>query len=294
MNDLVSIVLPTYNGEKFLRQAIDSCLNQTYKNIELIIVNDGSTDNTEKIITSFKDKRIKYLKHKQNRGLPEALNTGFSVAKGNYLTWASDDNYYAKHAIETMMRVRSEEAVHFVYCNFYKFNGKVKLVKLPDKPYGRGACFLYTKKVKETIGEYDPESFLAEDYDYWIRVSKKFEMHHYKYPLLYYRLHPESLFSKKRFEIEIVAILVRLKHSLIGVDEATKQFIENKVNKKLYKLRIFSILGIRFLPTFLLALLLKKIYLHTYDTKRVREIFREYIINKDFKMAKDKLKEMMK
>jgi len=71
----VSIVLPTYNGAKYIRQSIDSCLNQTYKNIELIIVNDGSTDGTPEIIRSYEDGRIKYLTHEKNKGLPHALNT---------------------------------------------------------------------------------------------------------------------------------------------------------------------------------------------------------------------------
>jgi len=288
--DKVSIVLPTYNGEKYLRQAIKSCLKQTYRNIELIIVNDGSTDGTEEIINSFKDKRILHVGHKKNRGLPEALNTGFSYTRGNYLTWASDDNYYTENAIEEMVNFLKKSNVEFVYCDFYKINSKVRKIETSvKKNYNIGACFLYTKKVKEEIGEYDTNTFLAEDYDYWIRVSKKFKMYHLDIPLLYYRVHPDSLFSKRRFEIEIVAILVRLKHNIIGVDEATKQFIENRVDKKLYKIRTFSIFGIRFLPTFITALLLKKIYLHTYNTKEIKEIFREFTKNKDFKIAKHKL-----
>src|SRR3990170_3452478 len=99
----VSIVLPTYNGEKYIRQSIDSCLNQTHENIELIIVDDCSIDNTPEIIKSYKDSRVKSLRHDQNKFLPHALNTGFSNATGEYLTWTSDDNYYAKEAIEKMV-----------------------------------------------------------------------------------------------------------------------------------------------------------------------------------------------
>ena len=99
----VSIVLPTYNGAKYIRQCINSCLNQTYNNIELIIVDDGSKDETPDIIKSYKDERIKYIMHARNLGLPYALNTGFRNAVGEYLTWTSDDNYYTKKAIETML-----------------------------------------------------------------------------------------------------------------------------------------------------------------------------------------------
>src|SRR5258708_28767526 len=98
----VSIVLPSYNGASYLKQSIDSCLAQTHKNIELIIVNDGSYDDTEKIVKSYNDLRITYLKSTLTRGISASLNKGFSKATGEYLTWTSDDNYYVPTAIEKM------------------------------------------------------------------------------------------------------------------------------------------------------------------------------------------------
>lgn len=96
MDDLISIVLPIYNGEKYMKQSIDSVINQTYANWELLIVDDGSTDNTAAIAREYaeKDNRIKYYKNPQNMRLPKTLNRGFSLATGDYLTWTSDDNYY--------------------------------------------------------------------------------------------------------------------------------------------------------------------------------------------------------
>ncbi len=121
---LVSIILPTYNGEKYIKKSIESCLNQTYPNIELIIVNDASKDNTAVIVKSFKDSKIKYIKHKYNMGLPNSLNTGFTNAKGNYLTWTSDDNFYDKKAIEKMLNFLKKKKCSFVYCDMYKFDEK--------------------------------------------------------------------------------------------------------------------------------------------------------------------------
>src|SRR3990170_7698958 len=178
----VSIVLPTYNGAKYIRQSMDSCLNQTYNNIELISVDDGSIDETPEIVMSYKDDRIKYIRHEKNRGLPHALNTGFAETIGEYLTWTSDDNYYSNDAIEKMLRFLKNNNCSFVYCDFIEFNDNTsfdhyiqKLPKNPNLESGNniGACFLYTRKVKEEIGDYDPDAFLAEDYDYWIRISKK-------------------------------------------------------------------------------------------------------------------------
>src|SRR5207245_11490776 len=96
---LVSIVLPVYNGSRFLHQSIDSCLQQTYRNIELIVVDDGSEDNSVDIVKSYDDDRIKLMRHQTNKKLLDALNTGFKHKSLIYLTLTLHDNYYAPTAI---------------------------------------------------------------------------------------------------------------------------------------------------------------------------------------------------
>ena len=104
MESLISIVLPIYNGEKYMRKSIDSVLAQTYANWELLIIDDGSTDNTAIIAQEYaaNDSRIRYYKNPENMRLPKTLNRGFSLAGGDFLTWTSDDNYYYPTALETM------------------------------------------------------------------------------------------------------------------------------------------------------------------------------------------------
>src|SRR5574344_1664031 len=106
MSKLVSVVLPVYNGEKYLAQSIESVLNQTYKDIELIIVNDCSTDKTEEIAQSYVDKdfRVKLINNTENQKLPKSLNIGFQNASGDYYSWTSDDNFYDLTAIEKMVK----------------------------------------------------------------------------------------------------------------------------------------------------------------------------------------------
>src|SRR5690606_22425727 len=101
----VSIVLPTYNGARYLAQSIESCINQTYTQWELIIVDDASTDDTPAIISHYVqlDSRIRTVRHSTNRKLPAALNTGFDMARGEYFTWTSDDNYYRPEALGVMV-----------------------------------------------------------------------------------------------------------------------------------------------------------------------------------------------
>ena len=107
MNDLISVILPVYNGERFLAQSIESVIAQKYDNWELVILDDCSTDATPNIIQKYakEDKRIKYYRNEQNLKLPGNLNKGFSIAKGSYLTWTSDDNKYRDNALEKMYNV---------------------------------------------------------------------------------------------------------------------------------------------------------------------------------------------
>ena len=98
-NPKVSIVLPTYNGARYLKSSVESCLNQTHKNIELVIVDDCSTDETPDIVRSYNDPRIRYVRNETNQRLPRSLNIGFALATGDYLTWTSDDNEFLPHSI---------------------------------------------------------------------------------------------------------------------------------------------------------------------------------------------------
>lgn len=201
----VSIVLPTYNDARYLRQSIDSCLGQTYSNIELIIVDDGSLDETASIVASYTDARIKYVRHDINRGLPRALNTGFAQTTGEFLTWTSSDNFYVPDAIGTMLDFfGSHSDVDFIYADFYLIDeenrvmGLVKVGPVEELMYHNsvGACFLYRRHVYAAVGDFSPRLPLAEDYAYWLCVSKSFRMERLTgIPLYYYRKHARSLSS---------------------------------------------------------------------------------------------------
>jgi glycosyltransferase involved in cell wall biosynthesis len=213
--------------------ALDSCLSQTHSNIEVVVVNDGSIDGTEAIIKSYHDPRIIYVKHSVNRGLPAALNTGFSKSTGAYVSWTSDDNYYDSEALRLMLKTMKASESEFIYADFYRLSvtgrrTKMRHIRLPEPPILRnentvGACFLYSRHVMDTIGAYDEEAYLAEDYDYWIRVSKKFLMQHLPRPLYYYREHPESL-STRWVEVRIASLLVQMHNGLIDLDESCSRF----------------------------------------------------------------------
>ncbi len=182
MNSLVSIILPTYNGEKYIRQSIDSCIKQTYTDIELIIVNDCSTDHTLQIIKEYAalDSRIRIVDNAVNKKLPQSLNAGFEMARGDYFTWTSDDNYYADNAIEELVKaITASKDIDLVYSNYMtiddegKVSGKVELGDINESFMlwkGCGACFLYKAHVHQQNKGYNPSTFLIEDYDFFLRA----------------------------------------------------------------------------------------------------------------------------
>eukprot|EP01080_Neovahlkampfia_damariscottae_P007012 gene7012-11177_t len=218
-NPLISVVIPTYNSMKYLPKAISSVLKQTYKNFELIIVNDCSTDNTKEFLKKYSNHpKIKIINNKKNKKLPRSLNTGFKIAKGEYFTWVSSDNFCTKNFLSEMLKVLKEyKDSKFVYSDYYLVNEKNKIMKdyhsgaaVHDGIFDGGgarysfrkslienggvAAFLYHKSVLPIIGKYDGELVGTEDWDYWIRISEVNPMMGYSpKPLMYYRIHKESM-----------------------------------------------------------------------------------------------------
>jgi len=141
-----------------------------------------------------------------------------------------------------MLYFSKEKKSSFVYCDFYllknnNFSQRI-LFRLPDRvDLGNinhiGACFLYSRKVKDIIGDYDPDALLAEDYDYWMRVSKKFSMYHLNEPLYFLRDHKENLSFTKFYEIQIVSFLVRVKNDVLDINRVTHLFINLITNKNM-------------------------------------------------------------
>lgn len=208
---LVSIVLPVYNGAEHLRKAVDSVLGQTYANFELIAVDDCSTDNTREILDLYaeRDDRVKVISNETNLKLPRTLNVGFAVARGKYLTWTSDDNMYRRNAIETMVAALEGAQADMVYADYTNIDAddnEISALPLaePDALVAGncyGACFLYTKTIADRVGPYDADLFLAEDYDYWLRIHAVGRIVHIPENLYFYRRHLNSLTETRKAQI---------------------------------------------------------------------------------------------
>ena len=210
---LVSIVLPVYNGERYLRESLDSILSQNLLDWELICVDDCSTDSTSVILSEYahRDKRIKVIRNETNQRLPKSLNIGFAVARGEFFTWTSDDNMYLPEALQTMHDVLTEHSdVPMVVADMELIDENGKFCGM-GPCYDRqlmywsncvGACFMYRQSVVNKIGGYDAFRFLVEDYDYWLRVQTSCgEILRIPQTLYKYRMHGGSLTATRKREV---------------------------------------------------------------------------------------------
>lgn len=239
----VSVVLPTYNGEKYIRDSIESIINQTFKDWELIIVNDCSTDNTINIITEYlkHDNRIRVINNEVNKKLPLSLNIGFEKAKGKYFTWTSDDNMYHEDAFETMFLYLEKHKKEKMVCARMNLISEDALYGGISIPYMNdmmwvenrvGACFLYRQTVPDEIGVYDADMFLAEDYEYWLRILCQYKSIGFINKVLYtYRCHSHSLTAMRHFDIQRSDARVKAKY--------IHPIIEHLLDKPEYICRIY-------------------------------------------------------
>ena len=249
---MISVVLPVFNCEKYLDEAILSVLGQTYTNLELIIVDDGSADRSGEIADSYlqADERVRVI-HQRNMTLPFALNNGFSAANGEFYTWTSADNRMLPQCLELLCsELLSDRSCDMVYGNmrlidengdilrgrgWYEIPPLSGNVILPDSTASLnttanntiGAAFLYRAGAAQTLGGYSEYKFMLEDYDYFMRMNSFFSIKHLLHmrPIYEYRMHSDSLTAHDA-ELGITASRPRL----MELDEVRREFYIKTLN----------------------------------------------------------------
>ena len=192
-NPTVSVIIPTYNRAYLIDRAIQSVLNQSYQDFEMIIVDDGSTDDTKEVVTEFQeqDKRIRYIRHEKNKGGSAARNTGIKSAEGDYVAFLDDDDEWLPAKIEKQV-VKFQDSldeVGVIYSGFFYVSDKTGKVISESVPTLRGNVYanllsgcilgsptpLIRKTCFQKAGLYDDTLPSAQDWDMWIRLSKYYE-----------------------------------------------------------------------------------------------------------------------
>ncbi len=198
MEDLVSVITPAYNAEKYISQTINSVINQIYDNWEMVIVNDGSTDRTEQIIKGYVEKypdKIFLYSNEKNSGAAVALNEAMKHAKGKYMCWLSADDAYVETMLSSSVQFLQEHkeynAVFSKYANIDENNKLISLGYSEDyvtqikemgnlQPYHRilkygnafhGCALFAEREIFQKTGEFDPNFMYAVDYEYWFRMA---------------------------------------------------------------------------------------------------------------------------
>lgn len=184
MNDLVSVIMPSYNTDKFIKQSIESVIDQTYKNWELIIVDDCSTDNTDNVVASISDERIVYLKNKVNSGAAMSRNRALREAKGRWIAFLDSDDLWSPDKLEKQIKFMEDNDYHFSYTNYKEINedgkltgvmvtGPKKITKTGMYNYCWPGCLtvMYDAQVVGLIQIEDIKK--NNDYAMWLKVCKK-------------------------------------------------------------------------------------------------------------------------
>ena len=242
----ISVIIPAYNRANYLTEAINSVLSQTYRNFELIVVNDGSQDNTEEILKKYTGK-IKYF-YQENNGVSSARNKGIDNSKGEFLCFLDSDDLWEKKKLEKQIDYFNKNVdVKICYTDeiWIRRGKRVNQMKKHKKHSGNifkmslplciisASSVMIKKEVLSKVGFFDESFQVCEDYDLWLRISKEFQVGFIPEKLIIKRGGHEDQLSKKywgmdRFRIKVLEKLL----SNGGLDSEKRQDAISELDKK--------------------------------------------------------------
>lgn len=205
---LVSIIIPVFNTERYVRQCVESFVTHDYRNLEIIVVDDGSTDASPEILKSFGDK-ITYIRQ-ENKGPSSAINTGIKASKGEFISWFGSDDICLPGRIKIQVKkLLEDQSISVVYSDYILIdpNGdEIEVVNVPHPPveqftrsllmrnFINGSTVLMRRECLEKVGYYDESLRADPDGEMWFRLLKHgYKFAHIPKPLVKYRWHPGSV-----------------------------------------------------------------------------------------------------
>lgn len=201
----ISVIMPAYNAEKYLREAMDSILEQTFTDFELIVINDCSRDSTEQIILSYQDPRIVYLKNEKNLGVAGTLNRGLQVARGEYIARMDADDKSVPHRLQKQLAYMQAnprtvlcgsrvtiftDAGEQRLCDYPTEDGQIRTALLFSCPMAHPSVMIRRSVMEQEGLSYEEAFEKVEDYRLWTRLAECGQLCNLHEPLLWYRKHP--------------------------------------------------------------------------------------------------------
>lgn len=251
----VSIVIPIYNAEKYLEECISSALEQTYSDFEIIAIDDGSKDESLKILNQYSDK-LKIIS-KKNGGTASALNAGIAVMSGEWLKWLSADDILKKNAIEVLIneinKLGSESKNRIFYSHYDVIDESSTIVDeviepnyndltnfeqnviLLDHFYGNGTTSLIHKSIFTKSGLFDEKIKFKDDYEFWLRccLLHGYRMHLLDQNIAKYRIHESQLTKKKMMDaLEQISQIKNMVLNKLPVEQKGKYLVALKEYQK--------------------------------------------------------------
>jgi glycosyltransferase involved in cell wall biosynthesis len=326
-NPKVTVLMSVYNGEKYLQESIDSILEQTFRDFEFVIVNDGSIDKTAEILKSYKDVRIKIVNNEKNIGLTKSLNKGLKIAKGEYIARMDADDISMSERLEKEIEFLESHQEHAVVGTFVKImNENSEIIRLWDRPtkdieirefLKRDNCIVHgsvmiRKSSLHDVGFYDKFMVRSQDYDLWLKLSEKYYLANIPEYLYFRREHNDIIGMKYREEqlkyVEIAKsnalerqcanLLEKVKNHCIDIRKATRLFINVTIEKnmRLRENALEPILCFKRLKTFKKIVLFcsYRFLVWILFSKKINRIMRDFKIEKiNLEKAESDLKKIV-
>lgn len=228
---LVTVYITNYNYATYIRQSIDSVLNQTLQNFELLIIDDGSTDNSKEIIETYRNHSQVTIIYQQNRGLNVTNNIAMRASRGKYIMRLDADDFLDPHALMILSdALEKDQELGMVFPDYFlvdehgnvlnveRRNSFKDSVSLMDMP-AHGACTMIRKAYLENVGGYDEEFMCQDGYELWIKFSTRYKVLNIPTPLFYYRQHGKNLTSNEQ---RILTTRSRIKEKYLEKDAIKK------------------------------------------------------------------------
>lgn len=211
----ISVIIPTCNRARFLRAAVESVLQQTFQDFEIIVVDDASTDETPALMSGFADRRIRYLRHESKQGQGATRNAGIRAARGEYVALLDDDDEWlpSKLAKQAALLDGLPPQVGLIYTGFVRIDAESKTVVAEVMPTERGdvsralcggnrigtcSTVLMRRSCFDKAGYFDETLASGADYDMWLRISRFYHFEFVNEPLVRYTMHPKQLSADLR------------------------------------------------------------------------------------------------